>query len=80
METTHALGVNEPLGASANALILRAWVEHGRPEGLRIRIIEITDLGESSLAVTANADDACETIKAWLERLLGQGPPRRATR
>jgi hypothetical protein len=50
--------------------VIRAMVESGpRPV---IRIMEITDLfaGERVLSVTTSADEAAETIRDWLRKMI----------
>ena len=73
-----ALCVSESVGAGVNVLILRAWVEPGRPDGLRIRIVQITERGESAVATASNIDDACTAIREWLEQLVRSDGPASA--
>jgi hypothetical protein len=57
-----------PLSGTVRSLILRAWLEQGTGQRIRVRVVEI-DPGPSERAViiTASIDDACHTVRRWLE-------------
>jgi len=60
----------------AAAAIVRAWIEPGETEGLRVRVTEIVDLdrGTSRAHPAATSiDEACEIIGRWLAELVA-GP------
>jgi hypothetical protein len=54
----------------AAAAIVRAWIETGETDGLRVRVTEVLDLDRGTSrahpAVTS-ADEACEIICRWLD-------------
>ena len=56
-------------------LVLRAWVEDERDQGLRVRIIRIAPnrMGATTEPVniaSATVDGVCATVRAWLEELM----------
>lgn len=53
------------------SLVLRAWLEAGSCPSLRIRVVEV-DLrhDDRSVIVTASVDEACQSVRDWLEILL----------
>ncbi len=61
--------MNASRGGSANVLILRAWREAGHVNGLRVRIIEVSDRQDQSVAMAASTDEVCEVVRGWLDRL-----------
>jgi hypothetical protein len=63
-----------PRSGDMRALLLRAWLEPGIPPRLRARIVEITPgQDERPVIVTTSVDEACHTVRAWLEALRGRG-------
>jgi hypothetical protein len=59
-------------------LILRGWIEHGQPDGLRVRIVRIVQGRPEVTGIVTTADDAVAALRAWLADLSGSGsgPPR----
>jgi hypothetical protein len=58
-------------------LVVRAWLEDGRPADLRARITWTLDVdAHSRRVVTASGDDEVEElVRRWLDALLaGEGP------
>ncbi|MFJ1877752.1 hypothetical protein [Streptomyces sp. KS_5] len=66
--------MNPPRSGRINVLILRAWREHGHPSAVRVRVIEVSGQSETPVATAADADQACEVVRAWLDRLQPPGP------
>ena len=58
----------QPSGRAA-AAILRAWIEPGATNELRVRVTEVGDLdegtGRTHVAVTS-VDEACAIVARWL--------------
>jgi hypothetical protein len=51
------------------SLVLRAWLEDGNPR-LRIRVVEVLPgAGERPVTVTTSVDDACRSVRNWLEEV-----------
>lgn len=64
-----------PVDGSIRSLVLRAWPEPDTASCLRIRIVEIDPgLIERPTMVTASIDQACMTVRCWLEALRSHGP------
>ena len=56
----------EPVGV----LVLRAWIEGSHSDGLRVRILKLTDAGsggEPEQMAAATIDEACSIVSRWLE-------------
>ena len=73
VRTGQAADVNAPRSGHINVLILRAWREPGHTSAIRVRVIEVSGRGETPVASATSADEVCEAVRAWLERLQ---PPR----
>jgi hypothetical protein len=56
----------------ARIMILRAWVEAGAHQRLRVRVTQVTHehSGEPMFSAAATIDDVCALVRAWLEELL----------
>jgi hypothetical protein len=56
----------------SQVMILRAWVEEGSQQRLRVRMTRVThDCGsEPATTVAATIDYVCALVRAWLEGLL----------
>ncbi len=69
--------MTENTGQPSGTLLLRAWVEEGRPDGLRVRVIRIHQSGTTSTVSAGRAAATCEIVAAWLNELLTEGtaPP-----
>lgn len=68
--TTNAGRSQNRDGGYVKSLVLRAWHEPGAYPSLRVRMVEI-DAGrnEQPVVVTASIDQACQTVRRWLETL-----------
>jgi hypothetical protein len=53
--------------ATIEVLILRVWIEDSDSDGLRVRIIQLTDDQSLVLRPAATIDDACAAVRAWLQ-------------
>lgn len=59
-----------PGSGEMRSLVLRAWLEPGVPPRLRVRAVEIAQgRGERLVVVTTSVDEACGTVRSWLETL-----------
>lgn len=57
----------------SGVLILRVWVEGGRADGFRARIIQTVD-GEQAPPSAASEDvDVLRAVRTWLDELLEPG-------
>jgi hypothetical protein len=58
-------------------LVLRAWVEPGGHDGLRVRITRTTPDSPTELVSSAAAtvDGVCSLVRTWLEEMYGPPPP-----
>jgi hypothetical protein len=56
----------------AQIMILRAWVEDGGRQRLRVRVIRVGQdhTGEPVMSAAATIDGVCALVRAWLEVLL----------
>jgi hypothetical protein len=54
-------------------LVVRAWIEDGRPDGFRARLIQAagpeTFPGPSEQIVTTSLDETVRAVRAWLDAL-----------
>jgi hypothetical protein len=68
----------------SGVLVVRAWVEGRRAEGLRARITcSIADgLGEDRVTAAATIDEVCDEVRVWLESLVSaaEGASRESRR
>jgi len=63
-----------PGSGDMRSLILRAWLEPGAPPRLRTRVVEIGPGHDEQLVlITASINEACRTVRGWLEALQAQG-------
>lgn len=53
-------------------LVVRAWLEDDRPDGLRARITSTVDLARRDSAVTTahTPEEIQEAVRAWLAALI----------
>ena len=61
--------------------VIRAWIEPDEVATLKIRITTTGEgMGELTVGVTANIDDACSIIRKWLDAFRQGSPmgPRQA--
>ncbi|MGW0768994.1 hypothetical protein [Streptomyces sp. NPDC002676] len=54
----------------SGVLILRVWVEGGRSDGFRARIIQIVDGEQQPPAATDQTVDVFLALRTWLDELL----------
>jgi hypothetical protein len=63
-------------------MVVRAWVEEGRAQGFRARVLQTEApggaTGDPGHVVTTSIDQTVDAIRAWLEALSGDEsvPPR----
>jgi hypothetical protein len=57
----------------AEALILRAWIELGRPNGLRVRITRVIPGEPEVTGIAMTVDDVVAAVRDWLEGLSEPG-------
>ncbi|MGR3932362.1 MULTISPECIES: hypothetical protein [Streptomyces] len=60
----------------AGVLILRVWVEEGRPDGFRARIVLTGGRHQAPPTAVSAVDDVLEAVRAWLDQLLEPTPDR----
>lgn len=51
-------------------LILRVWVEDGRADGFRARIVRTGSRGQAPPSAASAVDDVLIAVRAWLDQLL----------
>ncbi|MET7762864.1 hypothetical protein [Streptomyces sp. NPDC005336] len=51
-------------------LILRVWVEDGRPDGFRARILRTGGRHQAPPTAVSAVDDVLTAVHAWLDQLL----------
>jgi len=56
----------------SGVLILRVWVEGGRPDAFRARIIQMVDGQQAPPAAASRTAAVLEAVRSWLEELLEQ--------
>ena len=67
-----------PARSSSRSLVLvvRAWVEEGRPDGFRARLIQAdapwATPSPSAQVVTASLEETLQAVRAWLKALEGE--------
>ena len=54
----------------AGVLILRVWVEEGRPDGFRARIVRTGGRHQAPPTAVSGVDDVLASVRAWLDQLL----------
>jgi hypothetical protein len=66
----------EPGPGRSGILVVRAWIEGEGGAGLRARITRSPQVeGEEPLVTTtASVDEACATVRDWLEELRSGAP------
>jgi hypothetical protein len=59
------------------AALVRAWVEHGPPPQLKVRVTTKPDVRheEITIGVTSDVDGACELVRSWLEGIVEKALP-----
>ncbi len=55
---------------AANVLILRAWIEPSRPDGVRVRATRVVHGRELPLITVTSIPAAAAVIEYWLEGVL----------
>ncbi|MCP2163341.1 hypothetical protein [Goodfellowiella coeruleoviolacea] len=63
----------EPPSERSGILILRVWVEDGRPDSFRARIIRTIGAHQQPPSAVSAVDDVHAAVQAWLNDLLGPG-------
>jgi hypothetical protein len=54
-------------------LVVRAWLERSRQDGLRVRVIPMIEGVPRPVVSAGTVDDACAIVRHWLEELTN--PP-----
>ncbi|WHM41023.1 hypothetical protein [Streptomyces sp. BPTC-684] len=54
----------------SGVLVLRVWVEGGRSDGFRARIIQTVDGQQASPAAAATVCDVLTAVRTWLDEFL----------
>lgn len=65
--------MRENIGEPSGVILLRAWVEGGSPDGLRVRVIRIRHSGTKSIISAGTVEATCEIVANWLNELLTDG-------
>ncbi|GII84233.1 hypothetical protein Ssi03_22230 [Sphaerisporangium siamense] len=63
----------EAPGERSGTLILRVWVEEGRRDGFRARVICTVGPGEARSWAVSEPADVHAVVQAWLDGLLEPG-------
>jgi hypothetical protein len=66
-------------GADAfGVAIVRAWIEPGPPQVLKVRVAAAPDMRSTPriVGVAADIDDACALVRDWLEALVAASAER----
>ncbi|WP_189533642.1 hypothetical protein [Streptomyces roseolilacinus] len=56
----------------SGVLVLRVWLEDGRPDDFRARIIRIVDGEQKPPAAAGRTADVLLAVRSWLDELLEQ--------
>ncbi|MGY0063934.1 hypothetical protein ACWY4P_47030 [Streptomyces sp. LZ34] len=51
-------------------LILRVWMEGGRPDGFRARIVRTGGAHQAPPTAVSTVDDVLTAVHAWLDQLV----------
>ncbi|MGW3286140.1 hypothetical protein ACWDR3_16040 [Streptomyces sp. NPDC001002] len=54
----------------SGVLILRVWVESGREDGFRARIIRTVDGQQETPTAVSRTGDALAAVRTWLDELI----------
>jgi hypothetical protein len=54
-------------------MILRMWVEDGRSDGFRVRVIRMVGPHLAPPAAVSTVDEVHAAVQAWLDELLESG-------
>lgn len=60
----------ESLSERGGILIVRAWLESGRPDGFRARIIRMVGPDLEPPSAVTTADDVQAAVRVWLADVL----------
>ncbi|EOD67831.1 hypothetical protein [Amycolatopsis vancoresmycina] len=60
-------------------LILRVWLESGRPDNFRARVFRSIGPDQAPPLVFSEVDDVRSAVQDWLDELLGPGGDGPAT-
>jgi hypothetical protein len=50
-------------------MVLRAWLEGGRPDDLRVRILATIGQKQATQIAVSSPDAVCAAVQRWLEAL-----------
>ena len=62
----------EPSEEHSGSLVLRAWLEGGKPDGLRVRILSTIGSQQATPQAVASIGAVHAAVQSWLEELLEQ--------
>ena len=54
----------------SGVLVLRVWIDHEGPDGLRARLTQVVGLGDQTVATAATPDDIYAAVRSWLGELI----------
>ncbi|MGW5720023.1 hypothetical protein ACWEVP_27915 [Amycolatopsis sp. NPDC003865] len=57
----------------SGSMVLRAWLEGGRPGELRVRILSTVGTAEAKPLAVTSAEAVLAAVQSWLDE-LGSGP------
>lgn len=57
----------------AGSMVLRAWLEGGDPDALRVRIFCTIGTGDARTVAVTSPEAVHEAVQSWLDE-LGSGP------
>lgn len=66
------LFVVEPSEERAGSMVLRAWLEDGNPECLRVRILSSIGPRQSTPLAVSSPEAVHAAVQSWLEALADQ--------
>jgi hypothetical protein len=62
----------EPSEEHSGSLVLRAWLEGGKPDALRVRILSTIGSQQSTPQAVTSTGAVHAAVQSWLEKLLEQ--------
>ncbi|MGW0809047.1 hypothetical protein [Nonomuraea sp. NPDC002799] len=62
----------EPAGERAGSLVLRAWLEGGQPDRLRVRVLSSIGQDQAPPLAVTSPEAVHAAVQSWLEQLLNR--------
>ncbi|MFL6125986.1 hypothetical protein [Actinophytocola sp.] len=59
----------EPSEERAGSMVLRAWLEGGAPDALRVRILSTIGMDETNSVAVTSTEAVHAAVQSWLEEL-----------